>query len=235
MSDWLLEATRAARDVGSASPAEVTATRARLERSVRSAGRAWRLPAVGIAAALLLSIGGAAAVDRLARRDPAAELRPEPEAAILAPVQSTTPPPPETTPAPAERTPPARKVSPPPPERKGDKPTAKRSAPTVAEDPTALYEAAHAAHFREGSPARALSAWDRYLAVAPADDPFMADARYNRAICLVRLARYDQARVALRPFAEGAHGGYRQTEARALLERIDVLVKRETSERRGPF
>jgi len=44
------------------------------------------------------------------------------------------------------------------------------------------------------------------------------EARYNRAICLVRLGRRAGARAALAPFASGAYGGYRQEDARALLD-----------------
>jgi len=89
-----------------------------------------------------------------------------------------------------------------------------------APDPTlALYRRAHAAHFVDHDPARALAAWDAYLSAAP-NGSFAPEARYNRALSLVRLGRTGEARTALEPFANGAYGGYRQAEASALLQGI---------------
>ncbi|MBX7192428.1 MAG: hypothetical protein K1X94_10230 [Sandaracinaceae bacterium] len=65
----------------------------------------------------------------------------------------------------------------------------------------------------------ALGAWADYLAEYP-DGRFAIEARYERAICLVRLGRDDEARAALMPFAEGRFGRYREREARALLEAL---------------
>jgi hypothetical protein len=78
---------------------------------------------------------------------------------------------------------------------------------------------AHTAHFVDHDPARALLAWDAYLAAAP-NGAFAPEAHYNRALSLVRLGRNSEARSALEPFANGSYGGYRQAEASALLERI---------------
>ncbi|WP_437662767.1 tetratricopeptide repeat protein [Sorangium sp. So ce1182] len=89
--------------------------------------------------------------------------------------------------------------------------------PPAGPDTDALYQAAHRAHFVERNPSVALGAWDAYLAAAPRGR-FAVEAQYNRALCLVRLGRTDEARRALEPFAQGAHGGYRQTESRSLLE-----------------
>ncbi|WP_437751333.1 tetratricopeptide repeat protein [Sorangium sp. So ce1389] len=89
--------------------------------------------------------------------------------------------------------------------------------PPAGPDADALYQAAHRAHFVERNPSAALGAWDAYLAAAPRGR-FATEAQYNRALCLVRLGRTDEARRALEPFAQGAHGGYRQTESRSLLE-----------------
>ena len=83
----------------------------------------------------------------------------------------------------------------------------------------ALYEAAHRAHFVEQAPASALRAWDAYLAQYP-HGRFALEARYNRAISLVRLERRAEARAALTPFANGAAGGYRRDEARELLDAL---------------
>ena len=54
------------------------------------------------------------------------------------------------------------------------------------EDPTlALYRSAHTAHFVDRDPARALIGWDAYLSAAPTG-AFAPEARYNRALSLVR-------------------------------------------------
>ncbi|MEI9941732.1 MAG: hypothetical protein WDO69_31350 [Pseudomonadota bacterium] len=96
------------------------------------------------------------------------------------------------------------------------------SSPDRAEraDPTlALYRRAHAAHFVDHDPARALAGWDRYLSAAP-NGEFAPEARYNRALSLVRLGRSGEARRALEPFANGVYGNYRKAEASALLEQL---------------
>jgi type IV secretory pathway VirB10-like protein len=82
-----------------------------------------------------------------------------------------------------------------------------------------LYRAAHRAHFGGGDPASALAAWDAYLKKSP-KGRFALEARYNRALCLVRLARNAEARAALEPFAKGSFGGYRKREAGELLEAL---------------
>jgi hypothetical protein len=80
-----------------------------------------------------------------------------------------------------------------------------------------LYRTAHRAHFTERDSAAALVAWDAYLSKAP-KGRFVLEARYNRALCLVRLDRKTEARKALEPFARGAFGDYRKREATELLE-----------------
>jgi hypothetical protein len=65
----------------------------------------------------------------------------------------------------------------------------------------------------------ALSAWDAYLRVADRG-VLVPEARYNRALCLVRLGRSAEARKALEPFARGAFGDYRRAEAEALLRAL---------------
>lgn len=92
--------------------------------------------------------------------------------------------------------------------------------PEERADPTlALYRVAHTAHFVDHDPARALAAWDAYLAAAP-NGTFAPEARYNRALSLVRLSRNSEAKTALEPFASGVYGTYRQSEARALLDQL---------------
>jgi TolA-binding protein len=78
-----------------------------------------------------------------------------------------------------------------------------------------LYRLAHEAHFSSHDYARALSGWDAYLRAAPRGR-LATEARYNRAICLLRLGRDAEARLALEPFASGKMG-YRQSEAQQLL------------------
>jgi TolA-binding protein len=81
-----------------------------------------------------------------------------------------------------------------------------------------LYRLAHEAHFASHDYARALSGWDAYLRAAPRGR-LATEARYNRAICLLRLGRNNEARLALSPFASGKMG-YRQNEAQLLLEEL---------------
>ncbi len=85
-------------------------------------------------------------------------------------------------------------------------------------DPDVLYGEAHDAHFVRRDYEAALAAWDRYLALPSA--PLAVEARYNRAIALVRLQRRAEAAEALEPFAAGHYGGYRREEARALLSAL---------------
>jgi hypothetical protein len=81
-----------------------------------------------------------------------------------------------------------------------------------------LYRLAHEAHFASHDYARALAGWDAYLRAAP-NGRLATEARYNRAICLLRLGRDTDARQALEPFASGKIG-YRQNEARQLLDEL---------------
>jgi len=85
------------------------------------------------------------------------------------------------------------------------------------------YGRAHLVHFVDDVPARALTAWNYYLDEFP-QGTFAPEARYNRAVCLVRLGRLVEAARALRPFAEGAANGYRRTEARMLLDWLHVRI-----------
>jgi TolA-binding protein len=100
--------------------------------------------------------------------------------------------------------------------------SASRATPSAASASSAeqeLYSTAHRAHFEEHDSSAALRGWNAYLASYP-NGHFALEARYNRAICLVRLGRRDDARKALGPFAGGAFGGYRQREATELLEAL---------------
>lgn len=86
----------------------------------------------------------------------------------------------------------------------------------------ASYRKAHALHFVEKRWDAALGAWNEYLA-DHGKGTFVVEARYNRAICLVKLGRKADARMALQPFADGVvAGGYRKDEAKALLDALDA-------------
>ncbi len=82
-----------------------------------------------------------------------------------------------------------------------------------------LYRKAHQLHFGQRDYSSALSAWNAYLQAAPRGR-FAAEAAYNRGICFARLGRRAEAKRALAPFADGRYGGYRQTEARALVQAL---------------
>jgi hypothetical protein len=196
-------AVRAFRDA-TAVGAEGAATRARvLARASGSAERRTALRRLGpLLAAALVVLSSAAAVTAAVRsshwrRGHAAEVLVVEEAAL---------PPRPTFGGPLRVIPFATADS---------EPAAFARAPAGAED--RAYGRAHRAHFVDDAPARALAAWDAYLRAYPAG-VFAPEARYNRAVCLVRLGRFAEAETALRPFARGGPGGYRREEALVLLE-----------------
>ncbi|HJL16896.1 MAG TPA: hypothetical protein RMH99_14625, partial [Sandaracinaceae bacterium LLY-WYZ-13_1] len=102
-----------------------------------------------------------------------------------------------------------------------------RPAPPRGDDPeTRLFSEAHRTHFGEGGPAAALAAWDRYLGAHP-HGRYEPEARYNRALTLVRLGRLEAARAVLETFARGRFDGYRRAEARDLVEALDARIDEE--------
>lgn len=129
---------------------------------------------------------------------------PPPETSSLpAPIEA----PPSEAPAPVERAP-------------ASAPAPRPSARAFERDPAHdLYRSAHRTHFVEQNWGRALEGWSRYLEAAPRGR-FAPEARYNRALCLVRLGDREAARTALLPFAKGQYGTYRQREALELVEAL---------------
>jgi len=85
----------------------------------------------------------------------------------------------------------------------------------------ALYHEAHEAHFVRGDSQAALAAWDAYLAAASGSGRLTLEARYNRAVTLMRLGRRAEARVAFMPFAQGEYGAYRRDEAARFIRAIE--------------
>ncbi|HEX4514355.1 MAG TPA: hypothetical protein VGH87_30030 [Polyangiaceae bacterium] len=81
------------------------------------------------------------------------------------------------------------------------------------------YREAERLQFDEKDYARALDAWDRYIPLA-GKSPLLVDAKWQRALCFVRLGRSGDAREALEPFARGELGAYRQNEARTILDAL---------------
>jgi len=204
--------------------------RATKERKRRAVVLRLVLP---LAAVLAVSTAWAAATGRLPRVYAVVmeTLRPTPnrEPTAVAPLPSVA-----TAPAPAPTTEPAPEsstsaaatasasasasvavVAPPPPK------ASTTTSGAVSDREESLYRVAHEAHFVARDSSRALGAWDAYLATYP-QGRFAPEARYNRALSLVRLNRRTEAKSALQPFADGKEvGGYRQREAKELLNALD--------------
>ena len=83
------------------------------------------------------------------------------------------------------------------------------------------YRLAHEAHFVKKDPAAALAAWADYLAHAPSGH-LAVEARYNQALCLLKLGRTQEARRSLAPFVAGTYGAYRRQEAQTLIATLDA-------------
>jgi TolA-binding protein len=186
-----------------ASPSDGHATRARVLAAVGRRARrrvVWRRICLGAAAVLVAALSGSAAWTAIGRwrgtASPAAVEAPRHLPAATAPSR-----------------------------------TAPTDGPAVAAAPAAndrtddgeerAYRRAHEAHFRDDDPRAALSAWNAYLREYPRG-AFGPEARYNRALCLVRLGRREAALEALRPLARGAFGAYRMKEATSLIGSLGV-------------
>lgn len=235
-ADALLDRAFAAlRETTEGAPDDGRGTRARVLLAAAAARRTrtrWTYAAFAMAATFVTMTAWAAATGRLPRvldalTGGANESAPRPPApapvgprtaptADPAPVAAPTPAAPEPLRATASAadTAPTMPSAPPPAAPASPKPAASADA---QED--ALYTAAHRAHFVDRQPARALDAWDAYLAAYP-QGRYALESRYNRGLDLVRLGREDEARAALEPFARGDFKGYRRAEARAVLDAL---------------
>jgi len=184
-----------------------------------AAGTAWgaatgRLPAVFRAVGQLVGYGSKPSAPKAdARAAKGSAAQPRRAAASV----DVPPPPADAAPAPlVEAKPEPVKAEQPAP---AAKPSAARSASAAFRDADGdLYRLAHEAHFSSHDYGRALAGWNAYLQAAP-HGRLATEARYNRAICLLRLGRDAEARQALEPFASGQMG-YRQNEARELLDEL---------------
>jgi hypothetical protein len=84
----------------------------------------------------------------------------------------------------------------------------------------AAYERAHRLHFHGGESSAALVAWDAYLASHGAGT-FVPEARFNRAVCLLRLGRRAEAKQVLVAIAESGTAVHGRERARALLDAME--------------
>lgn len=239
MTDDLLKAaTRALREEGDGD-ADGRFTRARVMASLHqgkvkrrtrlafilpiaaclAAGTAWGA-ATGKLPAVLRAISAAVSFES----KPATTEKSKASAARKPALAAPPPVPPSVAPVEVAVEPPPVKAAPIPSLR--PTPSARSSA-SFSDTDGDLYRLAHEAHFAAHDYARALPAWEAYLRAAPGGR-LATEARYNRAICLLRLGRDDEARQALQPFATGLTG-YRQSEAQQLLKELGNSA--ETRER----
>jgi TolA-binding protein len=79
-----------------------------------------------------------------------------------------------------------------------------------------VYERAHRSHFHQDHAAEALRLWEAYLEQFPSGR-FLPEARFNRAVCLVRLDKLAQARETLAQIlAQGTTSDATEQAARLL-------------------
>jgi TolA-binding protein len=201
---------RAFRDL-TATPADGAATRTRvLARAERSAAQRVSLPRTSLAvAAALVAFSSASAAFTIG-----AARRWRAPAAVALATESTP------TAAVAFGGQPLRRI----PFAADDSGASPDRASTEAAAEARAYGHAHRAHFVDDAPARALPAWDDYLAAFPRG-VFAPEARYNRALCLVRLGRLTEAAGALRAFARETPAGYRRADARLLLDWVRERIE----------
>lgn len=209
-------------DVGGASP-DAGKTLTQILGATRARGSAMRARLLSLLAATFVLVG-ASAWAALSTRERVSQTGRGPEVSVSAPPTTSAAPTTHTLPipvlAPLATTVPSSALPSDRAEPLARVPSA-RPPPLTATEPRrseelAAYEKAHRAHFDEHNASSALALWDDYLKKFPATR-WEPEARYNRALCLIRLKRIQEARQALAPFARGDYGGYRRREASALL------------------
>lgn len=210
----LEEATRALREEGAMDAARKRAIRERVlvtprKRPLFRAAR-WVMPIAAVLAAA--SVWAAVAHNRAPA--PSAPVVPTATAVMTVPAPIVTA---TATPAPTTTSEVTSEIEPP---KVVPTTTPKPPAPRDDSERMALraYREAERLQFDEKDYARALEAWDRYIPLA-GTSPLLVDAKWQRALCLVRLGR-PEAREAIAPFARGELGAYRQDEARTILDTL---------------
>jgi hypothetical protein len=219
---------------------QIAATRSRvLESLERSAARRRRSVGTAIAAIILgtgtlswavatgrmdnvmEAVGLAEAVESVTA--PSARSRPRRLVATVPETAPETPDPvPETAPG---QVPETVTATVPAPSEPGAPAVTRRPLTDRERRERALFRTAHDLHFKQRDTVSALAAWDAYLATAPTGK-LAVEARYNRALALVRLGMKAEAIAALAPFARGEvlPAGYRQRPARELLRALGAPI-----------
>jgi hypothetical protein len=191
---------------------DAEATRDRILMSIGRRARVQRRAMAALAVALVLGTGTLGWAWRSGKIERARVAPAAAEAVVVVAPAKVAPPPRAvvvTSPAPVPAPAPA------PPK------VARTRRAVVVDRAAALYRRAHDLHFRGDDPVAALAAWDAYLAMAKHGE-LAVEARYNRALALVKLRRFDDARAALAPFAAGSvEDGYRQRDAAAIVDALD--------------
>jgi TolA-binding protein len=124
------------------------------------------------------------------------------------------------------------------PARLGSPKAARGAAKTAPEPPRpelppadpelSQFRAAHELQVRAQGPAQrraAIDAYAEYLRAYPRGR-FVPEARYNTALDWIKLGDVGAARALLTPFASGVYDGYRQQEARELLDALGPSPER---------
>jgi hypothetical protein len=113
-------------------------------------------------------------------------------------------------------------VSQPSPSRRPGRQSSMPSAPSLRSMSSELdiYGRAHHLHFHGGSPGAALRAWTGYLEKFP-EGHFLPEARFNRAVCLVRVGDMARAREELSRIVKDSRVDYQRAQAARLMAKLD--------------
>jgi hypothetical protein len=149
---------------------------------------------------------------------PSASPRPAPAPEAVPPAEPVTPPTAQEPAVPTAQEP-AVSVAPPASRPRRAAPTPAGASSSEPPDPELRrFRAAHELHVL-GQSRAAISAYGDYLQAYPRGR-FVPEARYNSALDAIKIGDHAAARRLLQPFADGAHGGYRRSEAQRLLEAL---------------